>query len=50
MYWKVSHTLSDSIKCLHIKLSDDFMSVFFTALSHSDLPDMLNLNNELTDL
>ena len=50
MYWKMSHTLSDSIKCLHVELSDDFMSAFFTALSHFDSPDMSNLNNKLTDL
>ena len=50
MYWKMSHTLLNSIKCLHIAFSDNFISVFFTASSHSNLSDMLNLNNKLTDL
>ena len=44
------HTLSDSIKCLHVDLSDNFMSIFFTTLSHFDLPDMPNLNDELVNL
>ena len=50
MYWKMSHTLSDSIKCLHIELSDNFISDFFTALFCSDLFDMFNLNDELMNL
>ena len=50
MYWKVSYILLNSIKCLHIKLSDNFMSVFFTVLSHFNSFDMFNLNNELMNL
>ena len=50
MYWKMSCTLSDSIKCLHIKLFNDSISAFFTASFCSDLFDISNLNDELTDL
>ena len=46
----MSHTLFNSIKHLHIELFNDFISVFFTVSSHSDSPDMSNLNDELADL
>ena len=50
MYWKMSHTLLNSIKHLHVELFNNFTSAFFTASSHFNSSDMSNLNNELMNL